>query len=208
MLLVGLTGGIGSGKTAVSRAFRERGAWVIDADQLAREVLAPGSEALDEVAETLGPDVLTPAGELDRDRLAERVFADDRARAALDGILHHRINELARRRAAAIGSRCPDAVVIYEAAVLLESGARELVDRVVVVDVDEATQLRRAVARGDRDADQVRAIMRAQWPRQRRLACADDCIDNCGPWQETERQVEELMERFRRLAGPADGSPG
>ncbi|MFA9459349.1 dephospho-CoA kinase [Thiohalorhabdus methylotrophus] len=206
MLLVGLTGGIGSGKSSISRAFAGRGAHILDADQLAREVLAPGSEVLDEVAAELGGDILTESGDLDRARLAERIFDDSDARATLDGILHPRINELARRRAAAIGDRFPKAVVLYDAALLLESGAENLVDRVLVVDADPETQVRRAVARGDRDAGQVRAIMAAQWSRERRLRHADDRIDNDGDWAETLRQVEELMERYRRLAG-ADGAP-
>ncbi|KPV41414.1 hypothetical protein AN478_02225 [Thiohalorhabdus denitrificans] len=200
MLLVGLTGGIGSGKSSVSRAFGELGAHVLDADELAREVLAPGSGALDEVVAALGRDLLTAEGQLDRARLAERVFSDDEARSTLEAILHPRINALAHSRAQALGERFPGAVVLYDAALLLESGARDMVDRVAVVDVDPEVQVQRAVARGDRDAEQVRAIMAAQWPRERRLRYADDRIDNNGPWAETEGQVRELMERYRRLA--------
>ncbi|MFP4561253.1 MAG: dephospho-CoA kinase [Thiohalorhabdus sp.] len=205
MLLVGLTGGIGSGKSSVSRAFAELGAHVLDADRLAREMLLPGSEALEEVTSALGRDLLTGEGALDRARLADRVFADDEARSTLEAILHPRINALARSRAEALGEQFPEAVVLYDAALLLESGAQEMVDRVAVVDVDPEVQVQRAIARGDRDAEQVRAIMDAQWPRERRLRYADDRIDNNGPWAETERQVRELMERYRGLA--ARGGP-
>ncbi|MFP4614420.1 MAG: dephospho-CoA kinase [Thiohalorhabdus sp.] len=205
MLLVGLTGGIGSGKSSVSRVFAELGAHVLDADRLAREMLLPGSEALEEVTSALGRDLLTGEGALDRARLADRVFADDEARSTLEAILHPRINALARSRAEALGEQFPEAVVLYDAALLLESGAQEMVDRVAVVDVDPEVQVQRAVARGDREAEQVRAIMDAQWPRERRLRYADDRIDNNGPWAETERQVRELMERYRGLA--ARGGP-
>jgi dephospho-CoA kinase len=203
MLHVGLTGGIGAGKSSVSTAMRERGAHLLDADQLARELLVPGSEALAAVAAAFGRGILTGTGELDRAALARRIFADDDARATLDGILHPRINALERRRAAAIGDRIPGAVVVYDAALLLESGGQEGVDRVLVVDVSPEVQWERATARGERSPDQVRAIMAAQWPRERRLRHADDVIDNNGPWAETVAQVERLMERYRALARPA-----
>jgi dephospho-CoA kinase len=200
MLHVGLTGGIGAGKSSVSAAMRQRGAHILDADRLARELLVPGSEALAAVAARFGAAILTPDGELDRAALGQRIFADADERAALDAILHPRINALEAQRAAAIGERFPEAVVVYDAALLLESGGDEGVDRVAVVDVAPERQLERATARGDRSPDQVRAIMAAQWPRDRRLRAADDVIDNDGPWAETEAQVDRLMERYRTLA--------
>ncbi|HKJ70502.1 MAG TPA: dephospho-CoA kinase [Gammaproteobacteria bacterium] len=201
MLHVGLTGGIGAGKSAVSRCFREHGAHIIDADRLARELLAPGSDLLEEVAAAFGGDLLDEDGRLRRGLLAERVFADPDARRRLDALLHPRINALERERAAAIGARLPAAVVIYAAPLLLESGAADGVDRVLVVDLPETLQRQRAIARGDRGPEQVRAIMEAQWPREERLAHADDVIDNSGPWPATAEQIEALMERYRALAG-------
>ncbi|HKL78245.1 MAG TPA: dephospho-CoA kinase [Gammaproteobacteria bacterium] len=205
MLHVGLTGGIGAGKSSVSAAMRDLGAHILDADQLARELLVPGSEALEAVAEAFGPGLLTASGELDRQELARRVFADEAARARLDAILHPRINALEARRAAALAERFPSAVVVYDAALLLESGAEAGMDRVVVVDVAPAVQWQRTLARGERSAEQIQAIMDAQWPRARRLQKADDIIDNNGPWSATGAQVAQLMERYRALArtGPA-----
>lgn len=204
MLHVGLTGGIGAGKSAVSQGFRERGAHVIDADQLARELLAPGSELLERVVAAFGRDLLDDDGRLVRSRLAERIFADDDARRQLEALLHPRINALEAERAAAIGARLPQAVVLYEAPLLLESGAAGNVDRVLVVDLPEALQLERATARGDRSDDQVRAIMAAQCRRQERLQRADDVIDNSGPWPATAQQIEALMERYRALAAEGE----
>jgi dephospho-CoA kinase len=201
VLQVGLTGGIGAGKSAVSRYFRELGAHILDADRLARELLAPDSPVLQEVVAALGEDLLDGDGCLDRNRLAGRIFADDSVRQQLEAILHPRINALARERAAAIGHRLPHAVIIYEAPLLLESGADAWVDRVVVVDLPEALQRQRATERGERSAEQVEAIIAAQWDRQERLARADDVIDNSGPWAATAEQVEALMERYRALAG-------
>ncbi len=200
MLVVGLTGGIGAGKSAVARALRQRCAHLIDADQLARELLAPEGDALQEVVDAFGNGILDAQGRIDRARLAAEVFADEAARATLEAILHPRINALARRRAAAIGSRLPEAVVVYEAPLLLESGAADQVDRVLVVDVTPDVQWERAMSRGERPADQIRAIMAAQWARSDRLRHADDVIDNNGPWEDTEAQVEALMERYRALA--------
>jgi dephospho-CoA kinase len=203
MLHVGLTGGIGAGKSAVSASLRSHGAHILDADQLARELLAPGSEVLEEVVAAFGDDLLDPDGRLVRQRLAERVFADPAARARLDGILHPRINALERERAAAIAARLPEAVIVYEAPLLLESGAGREVDRILVVDLPEALQRERAIARGDRDPDQVRAIMAAQCSREERLSRAHDVIDNSGSWAATEQQIGALMERYRELAaGP------
>lgn len=204
MLHVGLTGGIGAGKSSVSEGFRARGAHILDADQLARDLMAPGSETLAEVADTFGRDILDDQGQLRRDRLAARVFADDAARERLDAILHPRIQALEARHAAAIGARFPGAVVIYEAPLLLESGADQNVDRVLVVDLPEELQLERATARGERSTDQVRAIMAAQFSRQERLSRAHDVIDNSGSWEATERQIATLMPHYRSLATQED----
>jgi len=205
---VGLTGGIGAGKSTVSRGFRERGAHILDADQLARELMAPGTETLDQVAAAFGHDLLDEAGRLRRDRLAERIFGDPEARDRLDAILHPRINTLERERAAAIGARLPEAVVIYEAPLLLESGADAGVDRILVVDLPEDLQLERATSRGERSPEQVREIMAAQCSREHRLHRADDVIDNSGTWAATEQQIEAVMERYRAMASRGQGPGG
>lgn len=203
MLHVGLTGGIGSGKSTVARALMDRGAHLLDADRLARELLAPDSVVLSEVVEAFGRDILDAQGRLDRRSLADQVFTEPEKREVLDHILHPRINALEEERAAAIGTRFPNAVVVYEAPLLVESGAHRTVDRVAVVDVTPERQWQRAIERGDRPKEQVQAIMEAQCSREERLRFADDVIDNDGPWQETERQLDALMEDYRALArGP------
>jgi len=201
MLHVGLTGGIGAGKSAVGRSLRARGAHLLDADQLARELMAPGSEVLAEVEAAFGPDILAADGRLDRRRLGQRVFADPAARQRLDAILHPRINALERERAAAIAERFPHAVIVYEAPLLLESGADDGLDRILVVDVPEDLQLERALARGERSADQIRSIMEAQCSRGERLRRAHDVIDNSGAWAATEQQIDAIMASYRELAG-------
>ncbi|MEF8794292.1 dephospho-CoA kinase [Thiohalorhabdus sp.] len=205
MLHVGLTGGIGAGKSSVSEGFRERGAHILDADQLARELTVPGSEALAEIIEAFGRNVLDDEGGLCRGRLAERVFADAGERQRLDAILHPRINALEKDRTAVIGAHNPHALVIYEAPLLLESGADRQVERILVVDLPEELQVERAIARGNRSADQVRAIMASQCSRRERLRRAHDVIDNSGPWQATARQIDALMAHYRTLA--ANGYP-
>ncbi len=200
MLLVGLTGGIGSGKSGVAEVMRRYGAHILDADHLAREITSPGSPALTELVEAFGPDCLTETGELDRKRLAEITLSAPERRRLLEVILHPRINSLAQQRAGMIGEHSPGAIVIYEAALLLESGAERLVDRVVVVDLPEILQFKRASARGDRDPEQIRTMIARQWPRSKRLQYADDIIDNSGTWTKTEQQVVELMVQYRELA--------
>ena len=200
MLTAGLTGGLGSGKSAVADVLRNAGAHRIDADALARELLAPDSEVLTEVVATFGNGIVDAQGRLDRRLLGERIFANPDERAALEAILHPRINRLAQERIAAIGRRYPEAVVVYEAPLLIESGAHRWVDRVLVVDADEATQMARVQARDGRSAEQVWAMMAAQLPRDQRLAYADDVIDNNGQWHATREQAELLMERYRAQA--------
>ena len=195
MLRIGLTGGIGSGKSAVAERFAQRGVPVIDTDVVAREVVAPGQPALDEIVRAFGTDLLDAQGGLDRRRLRERVFADDAARRRLERILHPRIREAVQQRLAALTA--PYCILVVP--LLVETGFGP-VDRVLVVDVDEARQLERTSRRDQATPQSVRRIMGAQASRQERLARADDVISNNGGLEDLERQVEELHQRYLALA--------
>jgi dephospho-CoA kinase len=197
VLRIGLTGGIGSGKSAVADLLAGHGAQVIDADLLARRAVEPGTPGLAAIAREFGPAVLTAEGELDRAALGDIVFADPDARARLNAIVHPRVRELA---AAAERAAEPDAVVVHVIPLLVETGQQELFDLVVVVDVDPATQLERVMARDGMDADHAHARLRAQASREQRLAVADLVIDNSGSPSELAQRVAGLWRRLRTTA--------
>ncbi len=185
---IGLTGGIASGKSAVSRAFEALGVTVVDTDVIAREVVMPGSPALEEIRQTFGDAVVAADGTLDRRGLREQVFADDTRRRELEAILHPRIRALTLERAAQAAG---DYVVIV-VPLLVETGFDRLVDRVVVVDCPEAQQLKRLMQRDGQDEATARRILAAQASREARLARADHVIDNSGTLAATEAQVAAL----------------
>jgi len=188
VLRIGLTGGIGSGKSTVSALLAARGAVVVDADLIAREVVAPGSPGLAAVAEAFGAGVLTPDGALDRPALAAVVFADPEARARLDGIVH----PLVRRRTAELVSAAPaDAVVVNDVPLLVETGQAGSYDLVLVVEADVETRVVRLVARG-LTAEDARARIAAQATDEQRRAAADVVLDNSG----TPEQLAEQVDRF------------
>ncbi len=189
MTRVGLTGGVGSGKSTVSAILSELGAVVIDADLLAREVVAPGTEGLAAVVEAFGPDVLGPDGGLDRPRLGALVFADPERRRALESIIHPRV----RARAAEIEAAAPaGAVVVHDIPLLAETGQAASFDAVVVVDVPVEVQVDRMVRiRGMSEAD-ARARIAAQAGRDTRLAIATYVVANTGSLDELRARVAEV----------------
>jgi dephospho-CoA kinase len=206
MVSVGLTGGIGSGKSTVARLLRERGAVVIDADELAREVVAPGTPGLVRVFETFGPAVQRADGSLDRAALAAVVFADADRLEQLNAIVHPLVGERARelRDAAPTG-----AVVVHDVPLLVENGLASQYDVVVVVDVPESVQVQRLVS-GDRGMSETdaRARIAAQATRSQRLAVADHVIDNSGDPAHLERQVAVVWRDVqRRRGGGATAAP-
>lgn len=201
---VGLTGGIASGKSLVSQQFRELGVPVLDADQVSRVVVEPGSPALAEIAATFGPDILLADGRLDRRRMREIVFADPSARLALEQITHPRIRE--HIRAWLDAQQSP--YCILENAILFESGMDALVDRVVVVDVPEAIQRARLVGRDGIEPALVEQMLAAQSPRELRLSRADDVIENTGSPEQTGQTVQRLHESFLVRAAAARGDSG
>ncbi|MBD3545199.1 MULTISPECIES: dephospho-CoA kinase [Streptomyces] len=200
MLKVGLTGGIGAGKSEVSRLLVERGAVLIDSDRIAREVVEPGTPGLAAVVEEFGPDILTAEGTLDRPALGALVFADDQRRAALNAIVH----PLVGARAAELERAAPeDAVVVHDVPLLTENGLAPFYDLVVVVDASAETQLDRLVTlRGMTESD-ARARMAAQATREERRAVADLVVDNDGTHETLVEQVDAVWgELVRRAAAP------
>ena len=176
MLRVGITGGIGSGKTALTDGLSTQGVVIVDADLAARVVVEPGQPALAEIAAQLGQEYLSPDGQLDRAALRKLVFADDAKRRTLESITHPRIrDELTRQMAAA-----QSAYVVLSSPLLLESGQSEMVDLSVVVDVPEAVQIERTMARDQNERALVEQIMAAQLDRATRISRADIVIDNSG----------------------------
>ncbi|TDT32830.1 dephospho-CoA kinase [Naumannella halotolerans] len=197
MTTVGLTGGIASGKSAVADLLAERGAVIVDADRLAREVVEPGSAGLAAVVERFGPQVLAGDGSLDRKALGAIVFDDSSARGDLEQILHPRIRELSAARAAEAFATDPDAVVVQVIPLLVETGQADRFDLVLVVDVEPQVQLQRLRDRDGLDLQQARARIAAQATRGERLAAADVVIDNSGDRTDLCKQVDSVWERLR-----------
>lgn len=191
MLRVGLTGGIGSGKSTVARRLAARGAVLVDSDVLAREVVAPGTDGLAAVADAFGDDVLDASGALDRSALAAVVFADPAARDRLNAIVHPRVRDLSARLVAAAPA---DAVVVQDVPLLVESGMAPFFPLVVVVHADAEERVPRLVRRGMPEAD-ARARIAAQASDEARRAAADVWLDNSGPERDLEQAVDALWER-------------
>jgi dephospho-CoA kinase len=192
--VLGLTGGIGSGKSTVARMFQELGAEVVDADQLAREVVAPGEPALRDLAAAFGRGVILPDGSLDRPRLASIVFKDEAARATLNAITHPRIR--ARMRAEVEARRGLPGLLVLDIPLLFEGKPFEEFDSSVVVWVDRATQLRRLVERDGFSLEEASRRIAAQMPLDHKRDRADEVIDNSRSPEETRAQVERLYRRY------------
>ncbi|MBZ0126427.1 MAG: dephospho-CoA kinase [Rhodocyclaceae bacterium] len=195
--LVGLTGGIGSGKSAASSLFDSLGAAVVDTDVIAHELTAPGGAAIESIRNAFGDEVIDARGALDRAAVRRKVFADASAKARLEAILHPMIRAEADRRSAA--ARAPYVVLVVP--LLVESGGyRSRVRRVAVVDCPEEVQVARVMTRSGLSAEEARAIMAAQVSREQRLAVADDVIDNGGDLAALRPQVEALHRRYLEMA--------
>jgi len=209
--MVGLTGGIGAGKSAVARRLVARGAVLVDADRLAREVVAAGTDGQAEVVEAFGPAVLGPDGELDRPALGARVFGDEAARRRLERIIHPRVRARTGELAAAAA---PDAIVVNDVPLLVEAGLAASFHLVVVVDADRGVRIRRLVATRGMSEEQATARIAAQADDAVRRDAADAILTNIGTIEELEAQVEPLWrdrlrpyEKNLRLGrhAPADG---
>jgi dephospho-CoA kinase len=194
MKIAGLTGGIGSGKSTVARLFGELGVHWVDADDVAREVVEPGTPALAKIAEHFGEQILTCEGALDRAQLRGIVFQEPEERVWLESLLHPIIREELIRQLSPQNYQLP--YVLLVSPLLLETDQHELVDRIIVIDAPKDVQLERTMARDTNSREQVERIIAAQMPRKDRLARADEVIDNDRPLDDVTRQVRELHEKL------------
>lgn len=196
-LNVGLTGGIACGKSTVSRMFEERGASIVDADRIAREVVLPGQPALEEVADAFGTGVITPEGLLDRKRLGSIIFGDESARKRLEGILHPRIRAEISRQMEHWQQIHPSGVTIVDIPLLFESGLDKLYafDDIIVVYVPREVQLSRLQSRDDLTEEEANRRIVSQMPIEDKRKLADVVIDNSGTLDDTARQVEAYLSR-------------
>jgi dephospho-CoA kinase len=202
MLRVGLTGGIGSGKSEVSQRLAALGAVVIDADRAARDVVEPGTPGLDQITAAFGPDVLREDGSLDRAKLAGIVFADEAALGRLNGIVHPLVHEWMRAAEAdAVEAGGDGVVVVHDVPLLAEGGRAGEFGLVIVVDVPPQTQVERLGGVRGMTQDQARARMAAQASREDRLAVADIVIDNSGTLEDLDKRVAEVWADLRARAG-------
>jgi len=192
MLVVALTGGIGSGKTTACRLFESLGAPVIDADEIARLLVRPGEPALNQIATQFGQTVLTAEGHLDRPKLRQLIFNNEENKAQLESILHPRIRQEMTRQIAALDS----AYCIVAIPLLVETGQMEIADRILVIDTPESEQLKRVTARDNQSEKEVEAIISAQASRAARLKVADDIIQNDGGLEHLRQQVEALHQQY------------
>ncbi|AEG09779.1 dephospho-CoA kinase [Shewanella baltica] len=195
--VVGLTGGIGSGKTTVANLFAAEGITLVDADIVAREVVAPGSKGLEAIVTHFGAEILTPEGELERAKLRQRIFSHPEEREWLNQLLHPMI----RQEMLAQVEKATSAYVIMVVPLLFENGLDRLVNRTLVVDISPELQINRTVKRDNVDASQVNNIISSQCSRSEKLARADDIIDNQGEISTLKREVLALHQRYLQLSG-------
>ena len=204
-LLVGLTGGIGSGKSSAARILEDLGAAIVDTDEIAHELTRPGGAAIGAIRSAFGDDYVTADGSLARSRMRQLVFADAAARARLEAILHPLIREEVRRRVASARG----AYIVIVVPLLLETGAyRDLTDRLLVVDCSEELQVSRTMARSGLAEAEVRAIMSSQVSRAARLAAADDVLRNDSNLDALRREAQALHQRYLALVAANRAAPG
>ena len=207
MLRVGLTGGIGSGKSEVSKHLAAYGAALIDADVAARAVVEPGTPGLGEITAVFGPQVLLPDGRLNRERLGQIVFADDGALAKLNAIVHplvhERTQQLEQQATATLG---PGGIIVHDVPLLAENGLQNGFDTVIVVDAPDDQRLQRLIETRGMTAEHARERIAAQASRDQRLAIADMVVDNSGTLADLDQQVAEVWSVLHDLAGRGDGT--
>jgi len=200
MLIVGLTGGVASGKSTVSKVLREEGAYIIDADQIARELVQPHTPSWQELIKIFGDEILQKEGFIDRKKLAALVFVNSEKRVLLNQLLHPKIKEETERRAKEIGQRDPEAVVVIDAALLVETGYYQDMDQLILVHSTEAQQIERLEKRDGIGEEEARRIVSAQMPLEEKLKVADGVIRNEGSIEETRRKAKEVFQELRGLA--------
>jgi len=200
MLIVGLTGGVASGKTAVSQALKEEGAYIIDADQIARELVRPHTPAWNELVRVFGKAILDVDGSIDRKKLADKVFADPNQRKLLNQILHPLITEEMDRRTRELGQKNPEAIAVIDAPLLIEVGYHRKVDKLIVVSSTQTQQIERLEERDGISSEEAVRILSSQMPVEEKAKLADFVIRNEGSLAETRERVKEVFQELKKIA--------
>ena len=200
MLIVGLTGGVASGKTAVSEVLKEEGADIIDADQIARELVQPHGPAWNKLVRTFGEEILQGDGSIDRKKLADRVFVDPNQRKLLNQILHPLITEEMDRRTREIGQKNPEAIVVIDAPLLIEVGYHRRADKVMVVVSTQAEQIERLKVRDGINSEEALRILSSQMPVEEKVKLADFVVRNEGSLAEVRERAKEVFRELKKIA--------
>ena len=200
MLIVGLTGGVASGKTTVSQILKEEGAYVIDADRIARELVRPHAPAWKKVVKAFGKEILREDGSIHRKKLADKVFADFHQRKLLNQILHPRIGREMNRRAKEIGEKDPEAIVVIDAPLLVEEGGHHQMDRLIVVTTTQAQQIDRLKKRDGISPEKALRMFSSQMPLEEKAKRADFVIRNDGSLQETKKKAREVFQELKKVS--------
>lgn len=199
MLIVGLTGGVASGKTAVSRVLGEEGAYIIDADQIARELVQPHKPAWNELVRAFGKEILQEDGSIHRRKLADKVFTDPEQRKVLNQILHPRIKEEMDRRTKEIGQKDPEAIVVIDAPLLVELGVYRKVDQLIVITSTQMQQMERLKERDGRSPEEALRLFSSQMPVEEKVKLADFVIRNEGSLEETKKRAKEVFKELKKV---------
>jgi len=199
MLIVGLTGGVASGKTAASQVLKEEGAYVIDVDQIARELVQPHQPAWNELIRAFGKEILQEDGSLHRKKLADKVFADPKQRKRLNQILHPRIKEEMDRRTKEIGQKDPEAIVVIDAPLLVELGDHHEMDKLIVVNSTQTQQIERLKDRDGISPEEALRILSSQMPLGEKVKLADFVIGNEGSLEETKKRAREVFKELKKV---------
>jgi dephospho-CoA kinase len=198
MLIVGLTGGVASGKTAVSRVLREEGAYIIDADQIARELVQPHKPAWNEIIRAFGKEILQKDGSIHRKKLADKIFTDPEQRKVLNRILHPRIKEEIDRRAKKIGQKDPEVIVVIDAPLLVELGMHHKVDRLIVVTSTQIQQMERLKKRDGRSPEEALKLFSSQMLAEEKEKLGDFVIRNEGSLEEMKKRAKEVFKELKK----------
>jgi len=199
MLIVGLTGGVASGKTAVSQVLKEEGAYIIDADQIARELVQPHKPAWNELIRAFGKEILQEDGFIHRKKLADKVFADPKKRKLLNQILHPRIKEEMDRRTKEIGQKDPEAIVVIDAPLIVELGDHREMDKLIVVASTQTQQIERLKERDGIGPEEALRILSSQMPVEEKVNLADFVMRNEGSLEETKKRAKEVFKELRKV---------
>jgi len=199
MLIVGLTGGVASGKTAVSQVLKEEGAYIIDADQIARELVQPHKPAWNELIRAFGKEILKEDGFIHRKKLADKVFADPKKRKLLNQILHPRIKEEMDRRTKEIGQKDSEAIVVIDAPLIVELGDHREMDKLIVVASTQTQQIERLKERDGIGPEEALRILSSQMPVEEKVNLADFVIRNEGSLEETKKRAKEVFKELRKV---------